>query len=402
MEYKVTNLLNNIRVATCSNESAESVSLGFFVDIGERYETLQNNGISHFLEHMLFKGTTSRSPKEIAESIENLGGYMNAYTTNETTAYYVKILKDDIKTGFEILSDMILNPIFQDIEKEKQVVVQEINQVYDSPSDIIFDYFQSACFKNQKLGMPVLGPEDNVKNFTKNDLQSHLNNYFSNKKIIISCAGAVNHNELVKIVEENFIKFIKPRNDVISPDSAFFSGNEFIEHRENLEQSHVVIGFEGPKRETREYYLFSAFSSIFGGGMSSKLFQEIRESLGLAYSVYSFISSFKETGIFGVYAGTDHDKYQKVIDVTLHELRNFTISDEELLRAKNQMKASFLMSDESNFSIAERMAFQLFTKDRIIPRAETLDIINSISKDDILSIKTSLLNSQMTTTVITK
>ena len=153
---------------------------------------------------------------------------------------------------------------------------------------------------------------------------------------------------------------------------------------------------------SREYYLFSAFSSIFGGGMSSKLFQEIRESLGLAYSVYSFISSFKETGIFGVYAGTDHDKYQKVIDVTLHELRNFTISDEELLRAKNQMKASFLMSDESNFSIAERMAFQLFTKDRIIPRAETLDIINSISKDDILSIKTSLLNSQMTTTVITK
>lgn len=402
MKYNITNLKNNIRVASCSMDNVESVSIGIWVDIGARYENATNSGISHFLEHMVFKGTKTRTAKKIAEEIENVGGYMNAYTTNETTAFYVKVLKDDIALGFELLSDMLLNSIFTDIEKEKQVVLQEISQTYDNPADIVFDYFHSHCFCHQKLGQTVLGDPEVVKSITTDDLYKYLSNYFSNKKLIISAAGNCDHATLLNYVEKYFTRHIESRHDVIIPEKGFFNPDNFIEKRKELEQSQVLIGFEGVKREDEDYYHLLAFSSIFGGGMSSKLFQEIRENMGLAYSVYSFLSNYRDTGVFGIYVGTAHDKYKDAIETSLNELKTFDITDEEMLRAKNQMKASFLMADENPFSVAERMANQLFIVDRIKDRDEILQAINSVTKDDVMRMKEKLLASKISEVIITK
>lgn len=401
MIYNVSTLKNGIKLATCELSHVDSVSIGIWTDIGARYETKENNGISHFLEHMLFKGTKTRSPKQIAEEIENVGGYMNAYTTNETTAYYVKVLKQNIKEGIDVLSDMLLNPIFSDIDKEKQVVQQEINQVYDTPSDIVFDYFQENCFPDQNLGMPVLGKAEIVNSITKEELYNYLMKYFSNGKLVISAAGAVNHKELEDLISETFIAHISDRPDTITPQSAKYEGSSFTENRKSIEQTQMIIGFEGATRESEEYYLLSVFSSILGGGMSSKLFQEIRENRGLVYSIYSFLSSFKDTGIFGIYAGTDHTKYQDVIDVSLSEINNLNISDTELFRAKNQLKSAILMSNESTFAIAEKMANQIFATGNIKNQADTIKFIDSITKEDILRVKDKLISSNMTTTIIT-
>ena len=403
MKYNIANLKNNIRVASCSMDSVESVSIGIWVDIGARYENITNNGISHFLEHMVFKGTKTRTAKKIAEEIENVGGYMNAYTTNEVTAFYVKVLKDDVALGFELLSDMLLNSIFTDIEKEKQVVLQEINQTYDNPADIVFDYFHSHCFCNQKLGQTVLGDPEVVKSITTDDLYKYLSNYFANKKLIISAAGNCDHAALLNYVEKYFAKHIdENRHNVITHEKGFFNPDNFIEKRKELEQSQVLIGFEGVKREDGDYYPLLAFSSIFGGGMSSKLFQKIRENMGLAYSVYSFLSNYRDTGVFGIYVGTSHDKYKNAIETSLKELKTFDMTGEEMLRAKNQMKASFLMADENPFSVAERMANQLFIIDRIKDRDEILQAINSVTKDDVMRMKDKLLASKISEVIITK
>lgn len=402
MDYNITNLKNNIRLASCSMDTVESVSIGIWVDIGARYEDSSNNGISHFLEHMVFKGTKTRTAKQIAAEIENVGGYMNAYTTNETTAFYVKVLKDDVELGFEILSDMLLNSIFTDIEKEKLVVLQEISQVYDNPADIIFDYFHSHCYCGQKLGQSVLGSQGVVKSITKENLYAYLDNYFANKKIVISAAGNCDHKKLIEYAEKYFTSHIKTREDTLIPEAGFYNPDNFTEKRSEIEQSQILIGFEGVKRDAPDYYAFSAFSSIFGGGMSSRLFQEIRENMGLAYSVYSFLSTYRDTGVFGIFAGTSHDKCRSVIDTSLNELKNFELTDEEFKRAKNQMRSAFLMSDESTFAIAERMANQLFILDRIKDRSEILNIIDSITKDDIMRVKEKLLSSKINEVIITK
>lgn len=401
MIYNVSTLKNGIKLATCELPYVDSVSIGIWADIGARYETTQNNGISHFLEHMLFKGTKTRTPKEIAEVIENVGGYMNAYTTNETTAYYVKVLKQNIKEAVDIISDMLLNPVFSDIDKEKQVVQQEINQTYDTPSDIIFDYFQENCFPNQNLGMPVLGKAEIVNNISTDDLYNYLLKYFALGKLVISASGAVNHNELEELINEKFISNIQKRSDFITPNPATYKGSSSIEKRNSIEQTQMIIGFQGAKRESKEYYLLSIFSSILGGGMSSKLFQEIRETRGLVYSIYSFLSSFKDTGILGIYAGTDHQKYKDVIDVSLNEINNLKISDIELFRAKNQLKSSILMSNESTFAIAEKMANQIFATGNIKDQNEIIKFIDSITKEDLFQIKDKLISSNMTSTIIT-
>ena len=401
MIYNVSTLKNGIKLATCELPNVDSVSIGIWTDIGARYENTQNNGISHFLEHMLFKGTKTRTPKEIAEVIENVGGYMNAYTTNETTAYYVKVLKQNIKEAVDVLSDMLLNPVFSDIDKEKQVVQQEINQVYDTPSDIVFDYFQENCFPNQNLGMPVLGKSEIVNNISNDDLYNYLRNYFSFGKLVISAAGALNHKELEVLIQEKFISHIAERSDCVTPSHATYVGSASTENRKSIEQTQMIIGFEGAKRESKEYYLLSVFSSILGGGMSSKLFQEVRETRGLVYSIYSFLSSFKDTGIFGIYAGTDHQKYKDVINVSLDEINNLQISDIELFRAKNQLKSAILMSNESTFAIAEKMANQIFATGNIKDQNDTINFIDSITKEDLFQIKDKLISSNMTSTIIT-
>jgi len=402
MNYSITNLKNNIRLASCTMDTVESATVGIWVDVGARYENASNNGISHFLEHMVFKGTKTRTAKQIAAEIENVGGYMNAYTTNETTAFYVKVLKNDIELGFEILSDMLLNSIFTDIEKEKQVVLQEISQVYDNPSDIVFDYFHSHCYCGQKLGQTVLGTPEVVTSITKEDLYSYLKNYFANKKIVIAVAGNCNHEALLQYAEKYFTRHIEERTDTLIPEAGFYNPDNFTEKRSEIEQSQILVGFEGVKREDPDYYALSAFSSVFGGGMSSRLFQEIRENMGLAYSVYSFLATYRDTGVFGIFAGTSHDKCRSVIDTSLTELRNFEITDEEFKRAKNQMKSSFLMSDESTFAIAERMANQLFILDRIRDREEILKSIDSVTKDDIMRMRDRLLASKISEVIITK
>ena len=234
MNYNITNLKNNIRLASCTIDTVESATVGIWVDIGARYENTSNNGISHFLEHMVFKGTETRTAKQIAAEIENVGGYMNAYTTNETTAFYVKVLKDDIELGFEILSDMLLNSIFTDIEKEKQVVLQEISQVYDNPADIVFDYFLSHCYCDQKLGQTVLGTPEVVTSITKEDLYSYLKNYFANKKIVIAVAGNCNHEALLQYAEKYFTRHIEERTDTLIPEAGFYNPDNFTEKRSEI------------------------------------------------------------------------------------------------------------------------------------------------------------------------
>jgi predicted Zn-dependent peptidase len=333
---------------------------------------------------MAFKGTTSRTALDISKQIESVGGHINAYTSKEITAFYVKILKDDVKIGIDILADIVQNSIFneEELEKERTVILQEISQTNDTPDDLVFDVFQAQCFKDQALGRPVLGYPENVKALKASNLKRYLADNYSADKIVISAAGNIEHEYLVELVD----KYCRGMTtfDVVAPSPQVYTGG-FTAKEKDIEQHHIVVGFEGLPHISEDKYVLTVLSTILGGGMSSRLFQEVREKRGLVYSILSFTSSYKDTGLFGVYAACEPTKSLEVLEVINSELKKAgdSISEEEVTKAKTQLIASFLMGLENSSARMERLADQLLLRKRVYSPNEVKALIASVDLEKI-------------------
>jgi predicted Zn-dependent peptidase len=365
----------------------ESASLGIWVKAGSRSETEAEHGISHMLEHMAFKGTKTRDALEIASTIENVGGDLNAATSVEHTGYFARVLKEDVALSADILSDILQNSQFEqhELDREQQVIVQEIGAARDNPDDHVFDLFQQAAFPDQAIGRTILGTVESVNSFGPDSIRAYMERNYVGDHMVLCAAGNVDHDALVDIANNRFHD-LKPTG-APPPDKAAYVGGEqrlVSDH----EQAHIVLGMEGRAYNSDGFYAVQILASILGGGMSSRLFQEVREKRGLCYSVYAFHWAFADSGIFGVAASTGEDEVAELLPVVLDELRKATetISDEEVIRVRNQIRAGLLMSLESPSSRAGQLARQQILWGRTIPLQETVDRINRITADRVKQI----------------
>lgn len=401
-----TRLPNGLTIVTERMERVETVSLGAYVASGTRNERASENGVSHFLEHMAFKGTERRSAVRIAEEIENVGGHINAYTAREQTAYYVKLLKEDLALGADIIGDILTHSSFapEELERERGVILQEIGQANDTPDDIVFDYFQETAFPGQAMGRPTLGTEGLIRTMKRETLTDYMRAHYTTGNVVIAAAGNLHHEQVVELAQRHFADL--PTARLEQPEAGRYLGGEFRKEKD-LDQVHVVLGFPSVGYGDPDYYPVLLLSTLLGGGMSSRLFQEIREKRGLVYSIYSFSAPFLDGGLFGIYAGTGEDEARELVPVTLEELQKVQreagpdiVRQDELDRARAQLKSSLLMSLESTGSRCEQLARQLQVFGRLIPTAETVAKINAVTLDDVRRAAARLFRSKPTLTAL--
>lgn len=394
MSVEVTRLDNGLRIVSESRKTVETVAVGVWVDVGARYETLEQNGLTHCLEHMLFKGTKSRSARDIAFAIESAGGHMNAFTSRDNTTYYARVLKQDLGLAVDLLADLVLNSVCDanELEREKDVILQEIGQTSDTPDDIVFDNLQSVAFKNQPIGRTILGDAETVRGFARQNLLDFLQTHYLAGNIVLSAVGNLDHDALVDLVQTKFAGIQTGSREM--PQVASYVGGVHIEDRQ-LEQLHLTLGWPGVSYHDDRYYAHQLYSTILGGGMSSRLFQEIREHRGLAYSVYSFSSSHAETGLFGVYAGTSPEQVQELASVLETEMDALTAGpgDEEFQIARAQLKAGLLMALEATTSRMEQLGRQMLVFDRIIPVTEMIANVDAVDPRDVADVASEILAS---------
>lgn len=397
MSISVTTLPNGLRVCTDRVDTVQTVSLGAWVDVGTRHEPAEINGISHLLEHMAFKGTERRSAQKIAEEIENVGGMLNAYTSREHTAYYAKVLKDDAALATDIIADILQNSTFDpdELAREQAVVVQEINQAEDTPDDIIFDHWQAAAYPGQPLGRPVLGTEEIVRSLSRDTLIDFMKNRYTAPHIVLSASGNIEHDAFVDMVAQRFGDV--PSHSGRTEEDATYAGGEFRENRD-LEQVHVVFGFDGVRYDDPDFYAMQVLAQLLGGGMSSRLFQEIREKRGLVYAIYSFAWSYRDSGLFGIYAGTGQDEVAELVPVMSDELLKTgrAVSQEELDRARVQLKAGMLMGLESTSNRCEQLARQLLAYGRPVPVEEMECKIDAVTVADMTRLARRMVETPLT------
>ena len=393
-QTQLTTLNNGLRVLTHHIDGFSSVVLGYWVEAGGVCESPKVCGISHFLEHMAFKGTTTRTARQIAEEIESVGGYSNAYTSKEVTAFHAKVLGKDVRLAVDILSDILQNPTFMtdELERERGVILQEISQSIDTPDDIIFDHFQRVAFKDQSLGRPILGPVDIVSKINADDLRKYRSMYYNADNIVFSAVGNIDHNELLNFAQKHFENFSTAKTTKSNQTFCYTEG--LYSDIRDIEQTHIVIGFNGLANTDKDYYTLAIFSSILGGGMSSKLFQEVREKRGLVYSIYTMSSSYKNNGLFGVYAATSANKVEEVTDVVLSEIYKMKsdITDKEFNRTKAQFESSLLMSRENNGTLCEQIVNQTMIFGRSFSNEEIMQKINAVTIDDVKKITDKILS----------
>ncbi|WP_215753871.1 pitrilysin family protein [Acetobacter sp. P5B1] len=394
---QLTRLPSGLIVVTERMERVETVSFGAYVSTGTRDETAEENGVSHFLEHMAFKGTERRSALQIAEEIENVGGHINAYTAREQTAYYVKLLKENLDLGIDIIGDILTHSTFDptEIERERGVILQEIGQANDTPDDVVFDHFQATAYPNQPMGRPTLGTEDLIRTMSRETLMRYMSAHYTTGNMVVAAAGNLHHEDVVRQVERHFADL--GTTPLIPGTPSIYGGGEFRQEKD-LDQAHVVLGFPSVGYNDPDYYAALMLSLLLGGGMSSRLFQEIREKRGLVYSVYSFNAPFLDGGVFGIYAGTGEKECAELVPVTLEELKKVqkSVSKDELARACAQLKASLLMSLESTGSRCEQIARQLQLFGRLIPVAETVARVEAVTPDDICRVATRIFTQKPT------
>ena len=405
MSLQVTRLPSGLTVASDAMPGMATVSLGSWICAGSRHEAPEVNGIAHLLEHMAFKGTERRSARDIAEEIEAVGGHLNAYTSRENTAFYAKVLSEHADLALDIIADILQRPTFleDELERERAVVLQEIGQANDTPDDIVFDHFQETAYPGQALGRSVLGESTTVAGLGSTALRAYMHSHYGPGQMILAAAGAVEHGRFVEQVAAAFDGGFSVANAAANgaTDPAAYRGGERREERD-LEQVHLLLGFDAPGYLDDDYYALSLLSMLFGGGMSSRLFQEVREKRGLVYSVYSFHSAFLDGGLFGIYAGTGEAEVVELVPVVCGEMTKLTggVGAEELDRARAQVCASLLMSRESSASRAEQLAQQLLIYGRSVPLAEVLEKIEAVSLDDLRRVAGRLLASPPTVTAI--
>ncbi len=387
MTVRSTTLPNGMTVLTDDMPHLESASLGIWVKAGSRSETEAEHGISHMLEHMAFKGTKTRDALQIASTIENVGGDLNAATSVEHTGYFARVLKEDVALAGDLLSDILQNSLFEqhELDREQQVIVQEIGAARDNPDDHVFDLFQQAAFPDQAIGRTILGTVESVNSFGPDSIRAYMDRNYVGDQMVLCAAGNVDHDALVDIAHNRFHDL--KSTGAPAPEKAAYVGGEqrlVSDH----EQAHIVLGMEGRAYNSDGFYAVQILASILGGGMSSRLFQEVREKRGLCYSVYAFHWAFADSGIFGVAASTGEEEVKELLPVVLDELRKAseTITDEEVFRVRNQIRAGLLMSLESPSSRAGQLARQQILWGRPIPLQETVERINRITADRVKQI----------------
>lgn len=397
MSVEVSTLSNGLRVATDRIDTVETASLGAWVGVGTRHEPAAVNGVAHMLEHMAFKGTKRRSAYAIAEEIEAVGGHLNAYTSRENTAFYARVLAEDVPLAVDIIGDILQASTFdqEELRRERAVVLQEIGQAADTPDDIIFDHFQETAYPGQALGRPVLGTSDIVGNFQRETLRDYMANHYGAQNMVVSAAGKVDHRQFVELVEAHFGALAA--GAALDEEKADYHGGDYRETRD-LEQVHFLLGFRAVDYHDPDYYTALLLSTLFGGGMSSRLFQEIREKRGLVYSIYSFASAYRDDGVFGVYAGTGQAEAAEMVPVICDELLKLCdgVAEEEVARAAAQLKASILMSRESSGSRCEQLAQQLLVYGRPVEAAEIVEKISAVDGAKIANLARRMISSSPT------
>lgn len=398
MPHILTTLDNGLTVVSDTMPDIPSVSLTIGVDVGSRYENSSQNGTSHFLEHLAFKGTERRTAKQIAEEFDAIGGYLNAATDREHTLYYAKILKDDLPLAVDLMGDILQHSIFdeEELERERMVILQEIAQANDTPDDIVFDYFQETAFPNTPLGRPILGLEETIQYFTREHFQQFMQSHYSGNRMVLAASGNIQHNELVALAEKAFTSL--PPFIAAEKEQATYQGGACFKKRD-LEQVQLVMGLKGMSYHDPDHYALQILSTLFGGGMSSRLFQEVREKRGLAYSIQSFTSSYADTGLFAIYAGTSQEHVPLLTSVLCDELLKLTshITDEEMKRARAQLRAGILMGQESSSFRAEELVRNHLALKRHISVEELLEKIDAVTKADLTRIAETLLTSSTPT-----
>ncbi|MEA4837413.1 MAG: pitrilysin family protein [Rhodospirillaceae bacterium] len=386
-DLKLTRLPSGLTVLSDRMTGVETVSLGVWVNAGTRHETADVNGVSHLLEHMAFKGTERRSAMAIAEEIEAVGGQINAYTSREHTAYYAKVLKEDKELAIDIIADILQHSALDpdELAREEAVVAQEIAQAIDTPDDIIFDHVQSTAYPGQAVGRPVLGTAEIVRAMPRNTVASYMRAHYGASRMVLTAAGAIEHEELLDAAGRHFAALPDVAPPVSEP--ARYVGGDFRESRD-IEQVHLVLAFDGVSFRDEDFYAASVLSTLLGGGMSSRLFQEVRERRGLAYSVYSFTSSYEDGGLFEIYAGTGESEAAEVIPVLCEEVMKVTakVSAEEVARARAQIRAGVLMSLESSGARCEQAARQTLALDRLVPTDEVIERIDAVDEAAVIRV----------------
>ncbi|MCY4153186.1 MAG: pitrilysin family protein [Aestuariivita sp.] len=395
MSIRLSELSNGLRVVSEHMPSLKSTALGIWVTAGGRHERPEQNGIAHFLEHMAFKGTKSRSAFQIAKAIEDVGGYINAYTSREVTAFFARVLEDDVQLAIDVLADILLNPIFdpKEIEVERGVILQEIGQALDTPDDVIFDWLQERSFSDQPMGRTILGRAEQVQAFTRNDLTNFVYEHYAPSQMIIAAAGSLDHAGILEMAEQLFGKLPARNRSVVEP--ATFTGGEARQEKD-LEQAHFALAFESPGIRDDDLYRAQIYTTALGGGMSSRLFQEVRERRGLCYSIFAQSGAYIDTGTTTIYAGTSAEQVHELAQIVINELKRAAsdLSDDEVSRARNQLKAGTLIALESPSARAERLARLVHVWDRVPSLDETIAQIDAVTTDDVRAHAAQLAHSE--------
>jgi predicted Zn-dependent peptidase len=404
--YRKTTLDNGIRVVTEEIPHVRSVSIGIWANVGSRDEEMSQNGISHFLEHMVFKGTRKRSVRDIAQSLESLGGYLNAFTTKEQTCFYARVLDANMREAMDVLADLVLNATFkrEELEKEKLVVIEELKNAEDDPEDIIHDYFEKSLFPTHSLGYPIIGTEDNVRRFRREDLRDHVVTHYRPARMVVAAAGNVNHEKLVRLVQKHFHSLRLPSGPTERlPGPSESDKGAFNEFARPISQAHVCMGTVACSIRHKDRYPLLVTNALLGEGMSSRLYQNIREKHGFAYSVYSFITLLSDTGVFGTYVGTDKNNITSCIDLVYHELdrlRTRKVSAAELKRTKSQLKGTMMLGLENMSGRMIRLGSNELYFESFISLDSILQKIDAVTPEHIQMVANDVFRQDRFSTVV--
>lgn len=388
-------LSNGIRIVMENIDYVRSASIGIWVNVGSNNENDETNGLSHFIEHMLFKGTKNRKANEIAEEIDYLGGQLNAFTSKECTCFYTKVLDENIKEAVDILSDMFFNSLFaqEEIEKEISVVIEEIKMYEDSPEDIVHDKLSEIIFDDSPMAYNILGTEENLKTFNKEKVTTYMEENYSPSNTVISIAGNFDEDEFINLINQKFEHWENKEVKHINKDSKY--ERKVVGVSKDLEQLHICIGNRTFGRHDENYHALLVLNNLFGGTMSSRIFQEVREKKGLVYSIYSFVSNYKDTGIFSIYAGMSYDQVEDALRTIFKEMtkiKNGNISEEEFKRAKQQIKGNYILSLESTSSRMSAIGRRELLYNEILYPDEVIAAIDNVKMENLLEVAKDLFN----------
>jgi predicted Zn-dependent peptidase len=395
---------NGLRILTERMTQVRSISIGVWLTRGSRHESAERGGIAHFVEHMLFKGTGTRSAEDIAQAIDSIGGQLDAFTAKEYASYYIKVLDEHLPLAIDILSDIVRNPAFSpdDIEREKKVVLEEIKMVEDTPDDLVHELFTQGFWENHPLGRPILGTKETVESFNAELLRDYFKNVYTAKNLIVSAVGNLEHDRVRQLVEEKFGTLIQPGEPAL--DQAPRVVPKILVRNKELEQSHLCLGVGSYPQNHDDRYSSYVLNTLLGGSMSSRLFQNVREKRGLAYAVFSGLSAYRDAGSFTVYAGCSNEAVGEVIDLIVEELRGVkqtAVPEAELQRSKDHLKGSLMLSLENTASRMSHLARQEIYFDRQFGLDETLQGIEQVTTRDVQRVATDLFqNGSLAATVL--